>query len=215
MGSTTIKKLEKRLKDAEKVLGAIAEGDLEQTIEMEHPDDLLAPLEMGINFLILDLKAAFDLNRAKETELVQKQAELEEQIETIERQAAAIQELSTPVMEVWDDILVLPIVGVVDTNRSSEIMSSVLASITGSRARCVIIDVTGVELVDTKTASYLLKVVRAARLLGARCVLTGLRPAVAQTLVDIGADLSEVHTLGSLKLGLKDCIGFIDGARGA
>jgi rsbT co-antagonist protein RsbR len=132
--------------------------------------------------------------------------ELERQVAI---QAAAISELSTPVMEIWDDILVLPVVGVVDTKRSMEIMENLLRNIVDTQARCAIVDITGVEIVDTKTADYLLKVVRAAHLLGTRCVLTGLSPPVAQTLVEIGANLDEVRTLRNLKEGLKDCLRYL------
>lgn len=135
--------------------------------------------------------------------------ELEVKLATIERQDAAIRDLSTPIMEIWDDVLVLPIVGVVDTRRSMEIMNNLLERIVETQSRCVIIDVTGVEFIDTKTADYLLKVVRASNLLGTRCVLTGLSPAIAQTLVDIGADLTEVRTLRNLKAGLKDCLRYL------
>lgn len=141
-------------------------------------------------------------------------AELQRKIDLIEEQALAISELSTPVMEIWDDVLVLPIVGVVDTRRSVEIMDNLLNRIVATQSRCVIIDVTGVEVVDTKTADYLIKVVRAASLLGTRCVLTGLSPAVAQTLVEIGASMQEVRTLRNLKEGLKDCLRYLSAARG-
>jgi anti-anti-sigma regulatory factor len=133
-------------------------------------------------------------------------AELEEKLKVINRQRDALRELSTPIIEIWDDILVLPIMGVVDTRRSLEIMDNLLAAIVKSQTKCVIIDITGVEIVDTRTADYLLKVVQAAQLLGARCVLTGINPAVAQTLVEIGADLSKVKTLRNLKAGLLDCL---------
>lgn len=136
--------------------------------------------------------------------------ELQHKIELIEEQALAISELSTPVMEIWDSVLVLPIVGVVDTRRSVEIMENLLDRIVTTQSRCVIIDITGVEIVDTKTADYLVKVVRAASLLGTRCVLTGLSPAVAQTLVEIGASMQEVRTLRNLKEGLKDCLRFLE-----
>ena len=135
--------------------------------------------------------------------------ELEEKLAIIEQQQSAIRELSTPILEVWDDVLALPIVGVVDTRRSMEIMNTLLSAIVSTQSKCVIIDVTGVEIVDTKTADYLLKVVHAAQLLGARCVLTGINPAVAQTLVEIGADLSAVTTLRNLKAGLFDCIKYL------
>jgi len=144
--------------------------------------------------------------RALDTTHVSLAQELEAKLHLIEKQAAAIRELSTPVMEIWDDILMLPIVGVVDTRRSMDIMNNLLQSIVARQAKFVIVDVTGVEVVDTKTADYLLKVVRAANLLGARCVLTGLSPAVAQTLVTIGADLTEVKTLRNPKEGLRHCL---------
>jgi anti-anti-sigma regulatory factor len=139
--------------------------------------------------------------------------ELEEKIALVERQAIALSELSTPIMEIWDDVLVLPIVGVVDTRRSAEIMDTLLLRLVQTKSRCAIIDITGVEVVDTKTADYLLKIVRAAQLLGTRCVLTGLSPAVAQTLVEIGADLREVQSLRDLKEGLKDCLRFLGSLR--
>jgi anti-anti-sigma regulatory factor len=140
--------------------------------------------------------------------------ELEMKLATIEEQAAAIRELSTPVMEIWEDVLVLPVVGVVDTKRSMDIMNNLLERIVQTQSKCVIIDITGVEIVDTRTADYLLRVSRAANLLGTRCVLTGLSPAVAQTLVEIGADLTEVRTLRNLKDGLKDCLFYLKKLKG-
>jgi rsbT co-antagonist protein RsbR len=204
-----IPNLEQRLKAAEQILTDVAAGNLERNIEVVEGDDPLASLEMGINFMIMDLRAMAEENRLKEERLLAKQAELEEQLQTIGRQREAIQEMSTPVMEVWDDVLVLPVVGVVDTKRSMDIMDKLLDTIVRSQSKCVIIDITGVEIVDTKTADYLLKVVHAAQLLGARCVLTGINPAVAQTLVEIGADLSSVNTLRNLKAGLLDCLRFL------
>lgn len=137
--------------------------------------------------------------------------ELEQKIALIQEQAVAISELSTPVMEIWDDVLVLPVVGVVDTKRSLDIMNALLQRIVDTQSKCVIIDITGVDVVDTRTADYLLKVVRSASLLGTRCVLTGLSPAVAQTLVEIGADLGGVRTLRNLKEGLRDCLRYLGG----
>jgi rsbT co-antagonist protein RsbR len=140
--------------------------------------------------------------------------ELQRKIEVIEEQTRAINELSTPIMEVWDGVLVLPIVGSMDARRSVVIMDSLLARIVSSQSRCVIIDVTGVENVDTGTADALVKVVRAAALLGAHCVLTGLRPTVAQTLVNIGASLGDVQTLRNLKEGLESCLRYLGDQRG-
>lgn len=204
---------EERIQRIEHVLTRVAEGRLDQRIELTGEDDALSSLEMGINFLIVDLRQTEQANRDHRDALLRQQRELEAKLVTIEQQAAAIRELTTPVMEIWEDVLVLPVVGVVDTKRSMDIMSNLLEQIVARQAKCVIIDVTGVELVDTKTADYLLKVVRAANLLGSRCVLTGLSPAVAQTLVEIGADLTEVRTLRNLKAGLLDCLRFLKSTR--
>jgi rsbT co-antagonist protein RsbR len=200
---------EERLRRAEYVLTKVSEGDLDQRLPMGMTEDALTGLEMGINFLIVDLRKTLQTSREQRDVLLAQQGELCAKLVTIEQQAAAIRELSTPVMEIWDDVLVLPIVGVVDTRRSMDIMGNLLAKIVERQAQCVIIDVTGVDIVDTRTADYLLKVVRAAKLLGSRCVLTGLSPAVAQTLVEIGVDLNEVRTLRNLKAGLLDCLRFL------
>lgn len=200
---------EERLRRAEEVLTRVAQGDLDQKLQISSAEDQLTGLEMGINFLIVDLREVERQNRDQREALLAQQRELEAKLVTIEQQAAAIRELTTPVMEIWNDVLVLPVVGVVDTRRSMDIMSNVLERIVERQSKCVIIDITGVEVVDTKTADYLLKVVRAAALLGTRCVLTGLSPAVAQTLVEIGADMSEVRTLRNLKAGLLDCLRYL------
>ena len=141
-------------------------------------------------------------------------AELARQIETIHQQQVAIHELSTPILEVWDEVLALPVIGVVDTRRSAEIMERLLTGVVNLKARYVIVDLTGVEVVDTRTADHFLKVVRAAELLGARCIVTGIRPAVAQTMVDIGVDLSSITTLRSLRDGLRECIRMMAARRG-
>ncbi len=132
-------------------------------------------------------------------------------IETINRmQQMVIQELSTPLLQIWEGVLVLPVIGVVDTRRSAQIMERMLAEIVARQARYVILDITGVEVVDTRTADHFIKVVKASSLLGARCIITGIRPAVAQTLVDIGVDLSRIKTLGNLREGLAECIRLLE-----
>ena len=183
------------------VLASASAGDLSQRIQVPAgpPETPQAALAVGIN-------AVIEAWREAEIRARRAKRELENKLGTIETQAAAIRELSTPCMEIWDDTLLLPVVGVMDTRRSVELLSSLLDTVVATQAKYVILDITGVEVVDTKTADYLLKVVRAAKLLGARCVLTGLSPAVAQTLVEIGANLAEVETLRNLKEGLRDCL---------
>jgi len=132
--------------------------------------------------------------------------EIEENLETIQRQQFAIEELSTPILQLWDDVLALPVIGTVDTRRSADIMERLLTEVTQRQSRYVILDITGVEVVDTRTADHFIKVIKAAELLGATCLLTGIRPAVAQTLVDLGVDLSSIATLRNLQEGLKHCL---------
>lgn len=138
-----------------------------------------------------------------------------EQLDTIRRQQVAIHELSTPILEVWKNILVLPIVGTIDARRCSTIMEHLLVAIVERQALAVIIDVTGVSVIDTETAGYFMKISRSVELLGTRCVLTGLRPAVAQTLVELGIDLGSVTTRRNLHQGLQECMRFLERSAGA
>lgn len=139
-------------------------------------------------------------------ELEQQLRVVQEQNDLIGRQKDVILELSTPVIEIWDDVLTLPIIGAVDARRAAEVMDRLLDAIAGRGARFVLLDVTGVDVVDTQVATHLIKLVEAARLLGASCVLTGLRPAVARTLVQLDVDLSAMRTRRNLRDGLRECL---------
>lgn len=148
------------------------------------------------------------------------EAELEQQLErereknlTLERMRNAMQELSTPVLEIWDDVLVLPVIGIVDSKRSADMMERLLREVEHKQCRFVIIDITGVEVVDTATADHFLKIMTAVEILGARCVLTGARGAVAQTLASLGMDLRSVVTLRNLKHALRECLRMMDDGR--
>jgi rsbT co-antagonist protein RsbR len=133
----------------------------------------------------------------------------------IERLRYAIDELSNPILEVWDDTLVMPIIGLVDSRRTADMVQRLLAEVTRTQASFVIVDLTGVEIVDTKTADHLMKLMRKVELVGARCVLTGIRPAVAETLVDIGIDFGRLTTLRNLKHGLREALRHRKGQRDA
>jgi rsbT co-antagonist protein RsbR len=131
--------------------------------------------------------------------------------EIIRKQASAIMDLGTPVVEVWDGILLLPIVGIIDTQRSQKIMESMLEQIVASGASMVLIDITGVSVVDTAVAGHLIQTFQAARLLGAEVVLCGISSKVAQTMVQLGVDLGEMTTRASLAKGLKHALALING----
>ena len=130
--------------------------------------------------------------------------ELELSLDTIRRQRAAIAEMSTPIIEVWDGVLCLPVVGIVDSRRSAEMMDALLKNIVEKRCQCVIVDITGVDVVDTQAADYFIKMVRAASLLGTKCMITGISPQIAQTLTHIGVDLAGIQTKRNLQAGLEE-----------
>ncbi|WP_437870812.1 PAS domain-containing protein [Sorangium sp. So ce363] len=144
---------------------------------------------------------SLDVTDAKNTEL-----ELRNQLDLIERQQQVIRDLSTPIIQVWDGVLTLPMVGILDSARTADVMDVLLDAITRTRARYAILDLTGVEVVDTKTASYLIELVRAIRLLGAEGIVTGIRSNVAQTIVSLGLDLADIATFGNLRAALQHCI---------
>jgi rsbT co-antagonist protein RsbR len=124
----------------------------------------------------------------------------------IERLRYSIDELSNPILEIWDDVLVMPIIGMIDSRRTTDMVQRLLSEVTRTQASFVIIDLTGVEIVDTKTADHLMKLMRKVEVVGARCVLTGIRAAVAETLVDIGVDFGRITTLRNLKHGLREAL---------
>jgi rsbT co-antagonist protein RsbR len=123
--------------------------------------------------------------------------------ELIKEQSKAIDELSTPVIQVWDEILILPLIGTIDTLRAKQIVENLLEAIVKTKASVAIMDVTGVATVDTSIANHLLKTIEAAKLLGAKVILTGVSPNNAQTLVKLGVDLGNVTTKSSLQAGLR------------
>lgn len=124
------------------------------------------------------------------------------QEEVIEAQKRAIQELSTPIIPVMDRIIVMPLIGSIDTMRARDITRTLLAGIRENRAKVVILDITGVPLVDSGVANHLNKTIQAARLKGARTIVTGVSDAVAETIVDLGIDWSGIETLANLQTGL-------------
>lgn len=118
--------------------------------------------------------------------------------EVILRQQEELMELSTPVVKLWEGILALPIIGTLDSARTQVVMESLLQKIVETGSEVAIIDITGVPTVDTLTAQHLLKTVTAARLMGADCIISGIRPQIAQTIVYLGIDLTDVVTKATL-----------------
>ncbi len=124
-------------------------------------------------------------------------------LETLQRHQAALRELSTPVIRVHDRVLLLPLVGAIDSVRAQQIMDTVLVRIVEEKARCIIIDIAGVAVVDTKVADNLVKTTASVRLLGAQTILTGISAQVARTIVQLGVDISAMHTRSRLQDGIE------------
>src|SRR5881409_2618581 len=129
---------------------------------------------------------------------------VQERERTIREQQEAIRELSTPVLQVHDRFLILPIIGVIDPLRARQLTEQLLRGIRANRAKVVVIDITGVAAIDSSVANHLVQTVEASRLLGATVIVTGLSPEIAQTLVNIGVDLGKMDTVGDLQGGIEE-----------
>jgi rsbT co-antagonist protein RsbR len=128
---------------------------------------------------------------------------VQERERIIRQQQEAIRELSTPVLPVRERLLILPIIGVIDPQRARQLTEQLLHGIRANRAKVVVMDITGVPVMDANVANHLVQTVEAARLLGATVIVTGLSPEIAQTLVTIGVDLAKMTTVGDLQGGIE------------
>ncbi len=135
-------------------------------------------------------KVTRDLTERKQTE------------ERLQQQSREIMELSTPVMQVWQGVVVAPLIGSLDSQRTQQFMERLLNRIVETNSPMALVDIMGVPTIDTQTAQHLVETISAVRLLGAQVVLTGVQPAIAQTLVHLGIDLSDITTRSSLAAGL-------------
>jgi rsbT co-antagonist protein RsbR len=196
----TVTEVYDKIADVLLILSDVATGDFSARLDVGLPDTHpLGALCGGINEMISALQAEQQRN-------AQYRRELEEKIATIEQQRTAIRELSTPVMEVWDGILCLPIVGIMDSTRSADMTDALLRAVVATRARCTIIDITGIEVMDTHTADHFIRMAKAVRLLGAECVLTGINPQIAQTVIHMGLDMADLVSHRSLRDALMHFI---------
>jgi rsbT co-antagonist protein RsbR len=135
-----------------------------------------------------------------------RELELEDKLAIIEQQRSAIHQLSAPIIQVWDGVLALPVVGGFDRDRAGEITARLLEAVVRTCARYAILDLTGVDAVDEVTADHLVRILRALQLLGAEGLVTGVRPAVAQTMTSLGAGFAGARTLGNLRDAIKLCM---------
>nr|WP_312855506.1 STAS domain-containing protein [Litoribacterium kuwaitense] len=122
---------------------------------------------------------------------------------TVTLQKVALQELSAPLIPVFENITVMPLVGTIDTERAKLVMENLLDGVIKHRSAVVLIDITGVPVVDTMVAHHIIQAADAVRLIGAKCILVGIRPEIAQTIVNLGIDLSDLPTKSTLRKGIE------------
>lgn len=125
-----------------------------------------------------------------------------ERDQVIERQRTEMMELSTPVVQLWERVLTIPLIGTLDSVRAQEVMENLLNSIVENSAEVVIVDITGVRVVDTQVAQHLLRTAAAVKLMGAEAIISGISPKIAQTMVELGVDVGEVTTRPTIRAAL-------------
>ena len=179
------------------VLRAVDAGDLSVRVPLRYSGkEPIAALAAAVNLTIDRLAHVRAETQAFEHEL-------DSQLATIEKQRAAIKELSTPMIEVWAGVLCVPIVGVIDSSRAAEMTSALLMAVVEKKVRFTIIDITGIEAMDTRATDHFLRMARSVRLLGAECVLSGINPNVARSIVHMGVELAGIETYRSLRDALQ------------
>lgn len=176
-------------------LTQVAAGDFDVRFDVDE-DDPFSEAEEAFNVMLEDVEY---MNKQVE----EKNKKLQDKIDVIENQKEAMQELATPTVQLWEGVLTLPIIGVLDSQRTQQMMEVLLDQIVEKEARYVIIDITGVGYVDTKTADHLVKISKAVNLLGSECIISGMQPEVSNTLVQIGVDLEGLETMRNIADALQ------------
>ncbi len=162
--------------------------EADATIDFTQSREILLLLGAIFNDIILDVFHVY----------------LEEKERTIQAQQEELRQTSTPITEIWDGVLTLPIIGTLDSTRTMMVMENLLSRIEAERARVVVIDVTGVMAIDSQVSHHLIQMIRAVGLMGAEAILTGIRPEIARSLTSLNIDLGEVTTRATLSEGLKE-----------
>jgi len=193
-----ITQIKERINRIEDILSSVAAGDLDARVQSEFDDDL-GGIEAAIDLLIDDLTDELQQRENMQKDLEMKLTKIQDQQKTIVQQQEDLMELSSPVTKVWDNILILPVIGTLDSQRTQIMMENLLQKIVETGCTISILDITGVPTVDTQVANHLLKTVTSARLLGAECIISGISPAIAQTIVHLGIDLSTIRTKATLQ----------------
>jgi anti-anti-sigma regulatory factor len=207
------KRTRSRLLEIVNRLADVAGGAADLELEVSS-DDEIGWLEQILNEMVLNLRfskeALAEQNEQLELRVAERTAALEDEVEErrlaeelVARQADEILLLSTPIMSIAKGVLVAPLIGVPDDRRAQQLADRLLQSVVSANAEVVLLDITGVPILDTHTAQHLIRTLSAVRLLGCRAVVTGVRPSIARTLVHLGVDLSRFSTRSSLMAGLE------------
>ncbi len=169
-------------------------------------EDELGMLEEGMRIFITELKDGHEARLQATDALEMARAELEQKLTLIEAQRREIHALSTPILDVWHDVLAVPLIGALDHARALEITEKLLQRVVETGTFWTLLDLTGVDEVDETTADHLVKLARAVKLIGGRCVVTGVSPATAHAFVSLGQGLGDLRCLPSLREGLQYCL---------
>jgi rsbT co-antagonist protein RsbR len=193
LSPTELADLRERVVDTLIALTAVGFGDYGVELRMDfktrHPFNSVFA---SLNELIAAFGAEQEQSRAF-------RIELEDKLLVVEKQRVAIRELSTPIIELWEGVICLPVVGIMDTARSAEMTNSLLQAIVEKKTQYAIVDITGIEVMDTRTVDHFMRMAKSIRLLGAECALTGISRHIAQTVVHMGLDLDDIVTHRSLR----------------
>lgn len=203
------RKIVRPIKHLSEAQGIVASGDFTQSVAITSADEI-GQLQRGFNQMLGNLQGQRDqLTQHKDTlqaraaELEQTLTALRESSDQREQLSNSIRELSRPVIPVLDGVLIMPLIGAIDSERATLLVTALLSAIEQHHATIVLMDVTGVPLVDTQVARVLLQAAEAARLLGAEPILVGIRPELAQTIVGLGLELSSLKTQANLQSGIR------------
>lgn len=179
-------------------------GDARQMLA-DVPADAFGELERMVRSLVFEFQISIEQNQMSIAEFEVSKQELLSKIETISQQQAEIQTLAAPIIDVDEDVVAVSMTGVSSSARAEDLAERLLQRIADAGTRWVILDVTGVDDLDSHLADRLMRMASAVRLMGAQCLMTGISPSVAQSLVSLGASLDGLRTLASLRDGLRYC----------
>jgi len=183
---------EERLSNLIEVIGAMASLDFSQKATVDDSEDMLNTIAIGLNMLAEELEASV----VSKSELADTNEQL---LKLAEEQKMAITQMSTPISRLWEGILLLPLVGIMTSGRIGDVLINVLENIAASQAKVFILDISGVAVVDTSAANHFIKISKATRLMGCTCIISGITSQVAQTMVELGINIDEIQTTGTMK----------------